>query len=81
MARDDSWRDHAACRGYDVEVFYSAEEDDVRHALSICAECEVSAACYDHAMANGEVFGVWGGTVETERRRTLRRQRGQDRAA
>lgn len=77
MTGDESWRDRAACRGHDVELFYSVEEGDVRQALSICSGCEVRAACYEHALANGEVFGVWGGTVETERRRVLRQQQRQ----
>lgn len=75
MTADEGWRDRAACRGHDVELFYSVEEDDIRQALSICSGCEVRTACYEHALTNGEVFGVWGGTVETERRRTLRQQR------
>lgn len=74
MAGEESWREHAACRGHDVEMFYSAEEVDIRQALSVCSGCPVRTACYEHAMANGEVFGIWGGTVETDRRRALRRQ-------
>lgn len=81
MTADDSWRDRAACRGHDVELFYSVDEDDIRQALSICSGCEVRTTCYEHALANGEVFGVWGGTVETERRRTLRQQRRQSSAS
>lgn len=72
---DERWVDRAACRGASVELFYSTEEDDVRRALSICAECPVRLPCRARAMAEREVFGVWGGTTEAERRRIFRRQR------
>jgi WhiB family transcriptional regulator, redox-sensing transcriptional regulator len=70
-----NWQDRAACRGQDVELFYSQEGADVRAALAICAACVVQAECYDQAMADREAFGVWGGTAETERRRIFRRER------
>lgn len=71
MASDDSWRAQAACRGQDVETFYSLEESDVRYALSLCGECPVRRRCYEYAVAQGEMFGIWGGTAETERRALL----------
>lgn len=73
--RDDSWQDRAACRGTDVEIFYSDEPVTVRTALALCRRCEVRAACYEHAMSMREAFGVWGGTPEEQRRRIFRRQR------
>lgn len=72
--RDDSWRDRAACRGVDVELFYSDLEVDVHTALAICARCEVRGLCLKQAMVNREVFGVWGGTVERQRRRAFRQR-------
>jgi WhiB family transcriptional regulator, redox-sensing transcriptional regulator len=72
---DDRWLERAACRGRDVELFYSLEEEDVRAALAICAVCEVQTECYERAMTGREAFGVWGGTTETERRRIFRRER------
>ena len=78
---DHDWRLAAACRGADVEAFYSELEDDVQAALRICASCPVREACLDHAMSRGEAFGVWGGVTETARRRVLRRQRRQRTAA
>ncbi|MDQ3973601.1 MAG: WhiB family transcriptional regulator, partial [Actinomycetota bacterium] len=64
--RDDSWRDRAACRGVDVELFYSETESDIRVALAICARCEVRAQCLEQAMTQRELFGVWGGTLERQ---------------
>lgn len=79
--QDDSWQLRAACRGVDVELFYSTIETDVRRALAYCARCPVAQACRDAAMRRGEAFGTWGGLPEADRRRVLRRERRQRRAA
>lgn len=78
---DRSWQDRAACRDHDVETFFHVEPEPVRRALEICAGCEVREACLDQAMAHREIFGVWGGTTETERRRMFRLARRRDSAA
>jgi WhiB family redox-sensing transcriptional regulator len=35
----------------------------------------VRHACLEHALANRERVGVWGGTTERERRRIVRQRR------
>ncbi len=72
-----TWRKRAACRGIDVEIFYPAtdEDDDAEPAKAVCAECPVRQACLEHALANREREGIWGGTTERERRRILRQRR------
>jgi WhiB family redox-sensing transcriptional regulator len=70
------WRERAACRGVDVELFYSEIDAEVRRALAICGQCEVRDACLDHAMA-AEPYGVWGGLTEGRRRRLVRARRQQ----
>lgn len=69
------WQERAACRNEDAELFFCVEPESVRHALAVCAGCEVREACLAQAMAARETFGVWGGTTETERRRIFRRER------
>lgn len=78
----------AACRGVNPAVFYPATAADGHHAkkhegravyqpaLDICARCPVRLACLDQALANGERFGVWGGTTPNDRYQIRRRQRG-----
>jgi WhiB family transcriptional regulator, redox-sensing transcriptional regulator len=73
--RDDRWQEQAACRGVDVELFFSVEEADVALALSYCDRCPVRPQCLAHAMTDREAFGVWGGMRENERRRIFRSQR------
>ena len=69
------WRQKAACRGVDPEIFHPSEEDDPTPAKAICAECPVREACLEHALAVREKHGVWGGLTERERRRVIRQRR------
>jgi len=70
-----SWRDRAACRGLDPEIFYPVSDEDAGAAKAICAECPVREACLEYALANRERDGVWGGATERERRRMIRQRR------
>lgn len=65
----NSWQDHADCKGC-TDLFYPGRgETDVWDAAkAICAGCPVRGECLDHAIANGERYGVWGGTTAVERR-------------
>lgn len=72
---DRNWHERAACRDRDAEMFFCLEPESVRRALALCGRCEVREACLAQALARREVFGIWGGTTETERRRIFRRQR------
>jgi WhiB family redox-sensing transcriptional regulator len=72
-----TWRKRAACRGIDVEIFFPESDDDAEAeaAKGVCAVCPVRQACLEHALAQREREGVWGGTTERERRRILRQRR------
>lgn len=72
---DYSWMERAACRGVDIEVFYSEEPGDESRALELCLACAVRSECYEAAMASREAYGVWGGTAGRQRRRIFRRER------
>jgi len=68
-----SWRDLAACREVDPEIFFpvsttGAALGQVREARTICARCQVAADCLDWALRVGQDHGVWGGTTPEERR-------------
>ena len=70
---DPHWYDEAACRGVDVEIFYSDRPEATSAALQLCAGCPVKDLCLDMAMESREFFGVWGGTAENQRQRIFRR--------
>lgn len=68
-----AWRDRAACRDADLDLFYS------KHwtlALALCPVCTVREECLEDALTREasarEVFGVRGGKMPGERREMLR---------
>lgn len=67
-----SWEERAACRGADVDLFFSADERDQQQALAFCAICDVRQECLEAAITNGEAFGIWGGLLESDRRAYVR---------
>jgi WhiB family redox-sensing transcriptional regulator len=85
-----SWFDHAKCKGLPGTLFYAEYQHNnsqVSEAKSVClgthqdhpGVCPVLQECLDYAIANGERYGVWGGTSERERRR-IKRQRHREAA-
>lgn len=72
-----TWRNQAACRGIDPNIFYPASDDDAdaEPAKAICDLCAVREACLEHALGVREKEGVWGGCTERERRRIIRQRR------
>jgi WhiB family transcriptional regulator, redox-sensing transcriptional regulator len=70
-----AWRQRAACRGIDPDIFYPVSDEDAEDAKDICLTCGVRQTCLEYALANREREGVWGGATERERRRMLRQRR------
>lgn len=76
---DLAWQADGLCRGLDPELFFPTRGEDAAPAKEICADCPVRNDCLEHALANHENFGVWGGASERERKR-IRRRRAEGRA-
>jgi WhiB family transcriptional regulator, redox-sensing transcriptional regulator len=71
------WRDHAACRHCDPELFFPdgdirAARAQVAAAKKVCRGCPVKRICLNWALADGQEAGIWGGTTEQERRQLRR---------
>lgn len=70
---EDNWRDRAQCIGEDPELFFPPRQgrkrarDTAAPALKFCARCPVQDSCLFEALRFGD-SGVWGGTIEAERR-------------
>ena len=70
-----NWRQHAACRGHDPELWFPGKGDHVgaARAKAICAGCPVRSDCLADILAArmpaGQTFGIWGGLSEQERRK------------
>ena len=62
------WRELAACRGADLEVFFPGRGESAEPARQVCAGCPVRQPCLDYAITNRIVHGIWGGLTERERR-------------
>lgn len=74
--RAADWRDRAACRNEDPEVFFAegkASRADVIHAQAVCHGCPVRIECGAYAIANREFWGVWGGMSQNQLRQRRRR--------
>ena len=72
------WRNDAACRDADPELFFPDREirsarTQVKTAKLICRGCPVQAICLSWALDSGQESGIWGGLTEDERRRLRRR--------
>ncbi|WP_394329365.1 WhiB family transcriptional regulator [Nocardiopsis sp. CNR-923] len=59
----------------DPDVWFPPQGGSVRAAKRVCRVCPVRINCLAEAMQRGELYGVWGGASEDERRqfRTARR--------
>jgi len=73
------WRDHAACRDEDPELFFPVgttgpAASQVAQAKAVCHRCTVASDCLSWALATGQDSGVWGGMSEEERRALKRRR-------
>ncbi len=62
------WRELAACRGADLEVFFPGRGESAESARQVCAACPVRQPCLDYAISNRIAHGIWGGLTERERR-------------
>ncbi len=72
------WRNAAACRDGDPELFFPVGESglatlQIEEAKKICRRCSVMETCLQWALGIGEDSGVWGGLSEDERRSMKRR--------
>lgn len=72
------WRELAACRGYEPELFFPAGESGpavplICRAKRICASCRVREECLAYAIETNQASGIWGGLTEEERRPVRRR--------
>jgi WhiB family redox-sensing transcriptional regulator len=73
------WRQSAACRDTDPDLFFpigsggpSARQEEA--AKAVCAGCAVTEECLAWALDIGQTSGVWGGRTEEERRALHRRR-------
>lgn len=83
------WRERAACRDQDPELFFPVSEvgpgsEQVQRAKAVCARCPAQRECLEYAIEIGLAHGVFGGATPHERRKRAREgsvEQGSPRAA
>lgn len=78
----EGWELDARCRGESGALFFGPNRFEPKRerlvreeaAKEICATCPVIDACREHALHFGEMYGVWGGLGESDRRAVLERR-------
>jgi len=62
------WRDLAACKGMDPDIFFLKRDQGGRNgaAKAVCAGCPVSEECLE--VGANELSGIWGGLSGRQRR-------------
>lgn len=75
----EAWRDHAACRDHDPDLWFPIEQlddtTDTLEAKAICRACPVRGDCLEYSLATNQADGIWGGLDEHQRRSIRRRRR------
>ncbi|MGF7124067.1 WhiB family transcriptional regulator [Rhodococcus sp. BE178] len=77
---EQDWRDSAACRGHDPELWFPDIKERLAQAQAkaICAACPVRAACGEWADESRQRFGIWAGVdYSNPRTRPARARRTQ----
>ncbi len=72
----EGWERDAACRRVDTALFFGPNRFEPKRerlsreaaAKAVCGTCPAIAPCREYALANGELYGVWGGLGEADRR-------------
>ena len=70
------WRERAACRRADPELFFPVSEAgpsrlQIWQAKQICHACPVQWMCLAWALQHSVTDGIWGGSTQGERRALL----------
>lgn len=73
---EQEWRNRAACRDEDPDLFFPERGESIEAAKEICGRCPVRLDCLRYALKVGIHHGVWGGASERARRR-MRRHRAE----
>lgn len=70
------WMQAALCRGSDVN-FFPTKHESPEAAKAVCSSCPVCEPCYEYAVADAGLHGIWGGsTLKAREQERVRRRRG-----
>jgi WhiB family redox-sensing transcriptional regulator len=66
LVRPEPWKQFAACRGKDPDLFFPRQGQHSRKAKLICDICVVKTSCDEYAERTGSE-GVWGGELRSSK--------------
>lgn len=80
----EGWETEARCRGRDATLFFGPNRFEPKRerlareaaAKEICRTCPALEECRTYALGQEELYGVWGGLGEADRRAVLARRSG-----
>lgn len=61
-------------------MWFPDKGESTKAAKKICKKCPVTETCKEFAVNNIEVYGIWGGTSDRERKRIRRERRAESEA-
>ncbi|MEU6279775.1 WhiB family transcriptional regulator [Streptomyces sp. NPDC047028] len=69
-----AWANKAACRGQQLDQFFTDSKTGISKAKQVCARCPVSQECLDEVLRSedGSRYGVYGGLTPAERTTLMR---------
>ena len=79
--RGEDWRERAACATEDPDLFYPRDGESTEswsrrkpRALAVCGRCPVAGDCLAAGSKDMDLYlyGVWGGTTEADRARSMK---------
>lgn len=78
----DGWETTAKCRSHDPALFFGPNQFEPKRerlereaeAKAICRTCPALQLCREYALSSGEIYGVWGGLGEADRRAIMDRR-------
>jgi WhiB family transcriptional regulator, redox-sensing transcriptional regulator len=78
----EGWNLEARCRNEDAALFFGPNGFEPKRdrlareaaAKAICRACPAVRVCREYALTQAELYGVWGGLGETDRREVLARR-------
>ncbi|MGW5316746.1 WhiB family transcriptional regulator [Nocardia thailandica] len=67
------WRNQAACRGSEPELWFALSSNSNDHALAreMCEGCPVRISCGQHAHDSRQKYGIWAGFDMEHQRRSF----------
>ena len=72
VVEDEPWREQAACRGLDTNIFFPPQGTQAKEITALinqtCAICPVKAECLAYSEKTHARHGIWGGLGEKARR-------------